>query len=72
MSHLCPARDMNCILGCLVMTGETSLWPCDATRLNSNDSVATFFSVTAYHPLIVVAVLKVMAVAPPSIARTTP
>jgi hypothetical protein len=34
--------------------------------------VATFFSVTAYNPLIVVAVLKAMAVAPPSIARATP
>jgi hypothetical protein len=72
VSRLCPARDVNYILGCLVMPGETSLRPCDATRLNSNDSVATFFSVTAYNPLIVVAVLKAMAVAPPIIARATP
>jgi hypothetical protein len=71
VSRLCPARDVSCILGCLVTPGETSLRPCDSTRLNSNDSVATFFSVTAYNPLIVVAVLKVMAVAPPSIARAT-
>jgi hypothetical protein len=34
--------------------------------------VATFFSVTAYNPLIVVAVLKAIAAAPPSIARATP
>ncbi|KAF8539341.1 hypothetical protein BDD12DRAFT_838511 [Trichophaea hybrida] len=69
---LCPARDVSCILGCLVMPGETSLRQCDATGLNSNDSVATFFSITAYNPLIVVAVLKAMAAVPPSIARATP
>ncbi|KAF8536333.1 hypothetical protein BDD12DRAFT_807871 [Trichophaea hybrida] len=40
VSRLCPARDVNYILGCLVMPDSTSLRPCDATRLNSNDSVA--------------------------------
>jgi hypothetical protein len=52
------------------MPGETCLQPCDATQLNSNDPVATFFSVTGYNPLIVVAVLKAMAAAPPSIATS--